>query len=119
VAWRAADIASGRESQRSTLQRLIEAADQILGRLEADRQADHIVARAGRNAPGRLGRTTTYGALAKEVGAGRERARDVGEAMAKNPAPLIIVTLTMLPETKGKSLEELNPETERTAAASA
>jgi methylated-DNA-[protein]-cysteine S-methyltransferase len=36
------------------------------------------------------GRTTTYGALAKEVGAGRERARDVGEAMAKNPMPLII-----------------------------
>ncbi|MGB7974439.1 MAG: methylated-DNA--[protein]-cysteine S-methyltransferase [Roseiarcus sp.] len=36
------------------------------------------------------GRTTTYGALAKEVGAGRERARDVGEAMAKNPAPLIV-----------------------------
>jgi methylated-DNA-[protein]-cysteine S-methyltransferase len=36
------------------------------------------------------GRTTTYGALAKEVGAGREAARDVGEAMAKNPMPLII-----------------------------
>ena len=36
------------------------------------------------------GRTTTYGALAKEVGAGREAARDVGQAMAKNPAPLII-----------------------------
>ena len=36
------------------------------------------------------GGTTTYGALAKEVGAGREAARDVGEAMAKNPAPLII-----------------------------
>jgi methylated-DNA-[protein]-cysteine S-methyltransferase len=36
------------------------------------------------------GRTTTYGALAKEVGAGREAARDVGEAMGKNPAPLII-----------------------------
>jgi methylated-DNA-[protein]-cysteine S-methyltransferase len=36
------------------------------------------------------GRTTTYGALAKEVGAGREKARDVGEAMAKNPMPLII-----------------------------
>src|SRR5580692_5980405 len=36
------------------------------------------------------GRTTTYGALAKEVGAGREAARDVGEAMATNPAPLII-----------------------------
>jgi methylated-DNA-[protein]-cysteine S-methyltransferase len=29
------------------------------------------------------GRTTTYGALAKEVGAGREAARDVGEAMAQ------------------------------------
>jgi methylated-DNA-[protein]-cysteine S-methyltransferase len=36
------------------------------------------------------GRTTTYGALAKAVGAGRERARDVGEAMARNPTPLII-----------------------------
>ncbi len=36
------------------------------------------------------GGTTTYGALAKEVGAGRERARDVGEAMARNPTPLII-----------------------------
>jgi methylated-DNA-[protein]-cysteine S-methyltransferase len=36
------------------------------------------------------GRTTTYGALAKEVGAPREAAKDVGEAMAKNPAPLII-----------------------------
>jgi methylated-DNA-[protein]-cysteine S-methyltransferase len=36
------------------------------------------------------GRTTTYGALAKELGAGREAARDVGVAMAKNPAPLII-----------------------------
>ncbi len=32
------------------------------------------------------GRTTTYGALAKEVGAPREAARDVGEAMAKNPS---------------------------------
>ena len=36
------------------------------------------------------GQTTTYGALAKEVGAGRERARDVGEAMARNPVPLIV-----------------------------
>jgi methylated-DNA-[protein]-cysteine S-methyltransferase len=36
------------------------------------------------------GQTTTYGALAKEVGASREAARDVGQAMAKNPAPLII-----------------------------
>jgi methylated-DNA-[protein]-cysteine S-methyltransferase len=36
------------------------------------------------------GRTTSYGALAKELGAGREAARDVGEAMARNPVPLII-----------------------------
>jgi methylated-DNA-[protein]-cysteine S-methyltransferase len=36
------------------------------------------------------GGTTTYGALAKEAGAGREGARDVGEAMARNPVPLII-----------------------------
>jgi len=36
------------------------------------------------------GGTTTYGALAKEVGLGREAARDVGEAMARNPVPLII-----------------------------
>jgi methylated-DNA-[protein]-cysteine S-methyltransferase len=36
------------------------------------------------------GHTTTYGALAKELGAGPEAARDVGEAMAKNPVPLII-----------------------------
>jgi methylated-DNA-[protein]-cysteine S-methyltransferase len=36
------------------------------------------------------GRTTSYGALAKEVGAGREAARDVGQAMARNPAPLFI-----------------------------
>jgi methylated-DNA-[protein]-cysteine S-methyltransferase len=36
------------------------------------------------------GRTTTYGALAKELGAGPEAARDVGEAMARNPVPLII-----------------------------
>jgi methylated-DNA-[protein]-cysteine S-methyltransferase len=36
------------------------------------------------------GSSTTYGALAQEVGAGREAARDVGQAMAKNPTPLII-----------------------------
>jgi methylated-DNA-[protein]-cysteine S-methyltransferase len=36
------------------------------------------------------GRTTTYGALAKEVGAGPEAARDVGQAMAANPVPLIV-----------------------------
>jgi methylated-DNA-[protein]-cysteine S-methyltransferase len=36
------------------------------------------------------GRTTTYGALAKKLGAGPEAARDVGQAMAKNPVALII-----------------------------
>jgi methylated-DNA-[protein]-cysteine S-methyltransferase len=36
------------------------------------------------------GRTTTYGALAKELGAGPEAAREVGAAMAHNPVPLII-----------------------------
>ncbi|MDE1145769.1 MAG: methylated-DNA--[protein]-cysteine S-methyltransferase [Azospirillaceae bacterium] len=36
------------------------------------------------------GRTTTYGTLAAELGAGPEAARDVGAAMATNPVPLII-----------------------------
>jgi methylated-DNA-[protein]-cysteine S-methyltransferase len=36
------------------------------------------------------GQTTTYGSLAKQLGAGPEAARDVGQAMAKNPLPLII-----------------------------
>lgn len=36
------------------------------------------------------GSTTTYGALAKELGAGPEAARDVGQAMAKNPVALLI-----------------------------
>ncbi|HTW54448.1 MAG TPA: methylated-DNA--[protein]-cysteine S-methyltransferase [Stellaceae bacterium] len=37
------------------------------------------------------GRTTTYGALAKELGTtGWEAARDVGQAMAQNPVALII-----------------------------
>jgi methylated-DNA-[protein]-cysteine S-methyltransferase len=36
------------------------------------------------------GQTTTYGTLARELGAGPEAARDVGQAMAKNPVALII-----------------------------
>ncbi len=36
------------------------------------------------------GQTTTYGALAKEIGADPEAAREVGEAMGRNPVPLII-----------------------------
>lgn len=36
------------------------------------------------------GCTTTYGALAKELGGGWEAAREIGQAMAKNPVALII-----------------------------
>lgn len=36
------------------------------------------------------GHTTTYGALAKALDAEPQAARDVGQAMAKNPVPLII-----------------------------
>jgi methylated-DNA-[protein]-cysteine S-methyltransferase len=38
----------------------------------------------------RWGETTTYGALAKALGHGPEAARDIGQAMAKNPVALII-----------------------------
>ena len=38
----------------------------------------------------RWGETSTYGALAREIGAGPEAARDVGQAMARNPVPLVI-----------------------------
>lgn len=38
----------------------------------------------------RWGHTTTYGTLAKEIGSDPRIARDVGQAMAKNPIPLII-----------------------------
>lgn len=36
------------------------------------------------------GETTTYGAMARQLGAGPEAARDVGQAMARNPVALII-----------------------------
>lgn len=36
------------------------------------------------------GQTTTYGALAKEAGSGPQAAREVGQAMAKNPVALLI-----------------------------
>ncbi|MBS0478359.1 MAG: MGMT family protein, partial [Proteobacteria bacterium] len=36
------------------------------------------------------GESTTYGAVAKQLGAGPEFARDVGQAMANNPIPLIV-----------------------------
>ena len=68
------------------------------------RRASGLLERVARSArPGRIlheiyaaarrigwGQTTTYGSLAKELGAGPEAARDVGQAMAKNPVPLII-----------------------------
>lgn len=36
------------------------------------------------------GETTTYGAVARQLGAGPEAARYVGQAMAGNPVPLIV-----------------------------
>lgn len=36
------------------------------------------------------GEATTYGAVAKQLGAGPAAARDVGQAMASNPIPLIV-----------------------------
>lgn len=36
------------------------------------------------------GQATSYGAVARDLGLGPEAARDVGQAMAKNPVPLII-----------------------------
>jgi methylated-DNA-[protein]-cysteine S-methyltransferase len=36
------------------------------------------------------GQTTTYGSIAKALGEGPEVAREVGQAMARNPVPLII-----------------------------
>jgi methylated-DNA-[protein]-cysteine S-methyltransferase len=59
-------------------------------RLDLDGQSDffkqiYAVARGVR-----WGQTITYGDLARELGFGPEAARDVGQAMAKNPVPLII-----------------------------
>ncbi len=36
------------------------------------------------------GKTTTYGTLARDLGLGPAGAREIGQAMAKNPIPLII-----------------------------
>ena len=54
---------------------------------EQDPLVERIYAAARRV---RWGQTTTYGNLAGELGAGPEAARDVGQAMAKNPVALII-----------------------------
>jgi methylated-DNA-[protein]-cysteine S-methyltransferase len=59
--------------------------------IRLDLDADPFVARID-EAVRQLGwgSTTTYGALARELGAGPEAARDVGQAMARNPVPLIV-----------------------------
>lgn len=54
------------------------------GQDEFFRQIYHALRRVG------WGHTTTYGSLAKALGADPQAARDVGQAMAKNPVPLII-----------------------------
>ena len=36
------------------------------------------------------GQTITYGDIAKRLGVGPERARDVGQAMGSNPVPIIV-----------------------------
>jgi methylated-DNA-[protein]-cysteine S-methyltransferase len=59
-------------------------------RLDLDRQdefSQRVYAAARRI---KWGQTTTYGTLARELGGGPETARDVGQAMASNPIPLII-----------------------------
>ena len=49
-----------------------------------------VVSHRPRHLAAAWGHTTTYGALANELGAGPEAARDVGQAMARNPVALII-----------------------------
>lgn len=58
--------------------------------LDLDGQSDFFRAiyDAARRVP--WGETTTYGTLARTLGAGPEMAREVGQAMAKNPVALII-----------------------------
>ena len=36
------------------------------------------------------GRTITYGEIAKKIGVGPERAREVGQALGRNPVPIIV-----------------------------
>jgi methylated-DNA-[protein]-cysteine S-methyltransferase len=69
---------AGEETDFSTVKLDLDAEDPFLAKIYA------AARRVG------WGRTTTYGAIAKEVGAGPEGAREVGEAMARNPVALII-----------------------------
>jgi methylated-DNA-[protein]-cysteine S-methyltransferase len=67
-----------------------EAADFSQAALDLDGQEDFFKRVYAVVRPIRWGETTTYGAIAKELGGGPETARDVGQAMARNPIPLII-----------------------------
>jgi methylated-DNA-[protein]-cysteine S-methyltransferase len=100
IAWNNAGITrfqlptrSARATERILLRRLPDAkpgatmADAAEAVGEQDPFFERIYAAARRVG---WGHTTTYGALAKELGAGPETARDVGQAMANNPVALII-----------------------------
>ncbi len=65
----------------------VDFADAVLG-IEGKNPFHTTVYNAVRNLP--WGHATTYGALAKELGAGPEGAREVGRAMAANPVPLLV-----------------------------
>ena len=76
----------------AAVKRYFEGTETDFSRLELDLDGqDEFFKRiyaAARNI--KWGQTTTYGALAKELGGGPGTARDVGQAMATNPIPLII-----------------------------
>ena len=59
-------------------------------RLDLDGQDDAFLAIYSAVRQVGWGHTTTYGTVAKALGRGPEAARDVGQAMARNPVPLII-----------------------------
>lgn len=76
----------------TSVQRYFDGEDADFSAVELDLHAHEPFARQIYEAARRVrwGQTTTYGALAKQLGAGPEAARDVGQAMARNPVPLII-----------------------------
>jgi len=80
------------EAAIAAAMRYFEGEETDFSRVELDLRDQDVLFRHIYDAARRIGwgRTTTYGALAKEIGAGPEGARDVGAAMAKNPVPLII-----------------------------
>jgi methylated-DNA-[protein]-cysteine S-methyltransferase len=76
----------------TSVQRYFDGEEADFSAVELDLGAQELFARQIYEAARRVrwGHTTTYGALAKQLGAGPEAARDVGQAMARNPVPLII-----------------------------